>query len=143
MSSSSDFRAQAAEALLESACDAIILADAQGVIRLWNPGAERIFGYTPEEALGHSLDIIIPERLRERHWSGYKEVMRTHRTRYGSGDTLAVPAQRKDGEAISIEFTVAMCRDERGEIGAIVATIRDVTARFNEMRALRQAARRD
>src|SRR5215469_5540860 len=94
------------ETLVEEAADAVIFADAKGSIQFWNKGAERIFGFAQEEAIGRSLDIIVPENLRQRHWDGFGETIRSGRTRYGAGDLLAVPALRKDGARISIEFTV-------------------------------------
>ncbi len=125
-------------ALLGSAGDAIIAADAEGVIRFWNPGAERMFGYTAAEAVGQSLDLIIPEGLRKRHWEGYGEVMRTGKSRYGEGDVLAVPGQRKDGKRISLEFTILPLREPDGALNGMGAVLRDVTARFEELRALRK-----
>lgn len=127
--------------LVHEAGDAIILCDAQGTIQFWNRSAERIFGYTRRDALGQSLDIIIPENLRERHWRGYAEMMRTGRSKYGEGDTLAVPALRADGRRISIEFTVLPLRDAEGVIRGIAAILRDVTSRFEEMKALQQRLR--
>jgi PAS domain S-box-containing protein len=108
------------------------------VIRFWNGGAERIFGFGAAEAVGKSLDIIIPENLRARHWEGFNETMRTGNTRYGAGDILAVPARRQDGTRISIEFTVLPFRDDAGQMIGIAAILRDVTKRFEEMRALRR-----
>src|ERR1700680_3552576 len=93
---------QFAHRLVSGMSDAIIYADAEGVIRLWNRGATRIFGFTEAEALGRSLDIIIPERQRERHWQGYRATMRTGQTRYRDGQVLSVPAVRKDGARISV-----------------------------------------
>lgn len=117
--------------------DAIVIADPQGAITLWNPAAERLFGYTQEEALGQSLDLIIPERLRGRHWQGYDKTMATGSTRYGS-ELLKVPAVAKDGKAMSIAFTVALLKDGSGAVTGIVAVIRDETARFHEERALKK-----
>ena len=117
--------------------DAVIASDADGAITLWNPGAERIFGYTEAEALGKSLDLITPERLRARHWEGYNKSMATGTTKYGN-DLLRVPATHKDGRAMSIAFTVAMLFGADGKVGAVVAVIRDDTARFNDDRALRK-----
>jgi len=117
-------------ALVAAAGDAIIVADLGGMIRLWNPAAERVFGFTAGEALGRSLDLIIPERLRTRHWAGYREVMRTGRTRYGA-DVLRVPALRKDGQRISIAFTVALLQAD-GRVTGIAAIVRDETARWEE-----------
>jgi len=127
-----------AEALLASSADAILATDRDGIIRHWNPGAERIFGHSAAEAVGKSLDLIIPENLRTRHWEGYRHVMQTGRSRYGEGDLLAVPGLRKDGSRVSLEFTVAMVRDEAGEMVGVAAILRDVTARFEEMKALRK-----
>ena len=122
--------------LVAAVGDAIIASDASGAIVLWNPGAERMFGYTETEALGNSLDLITPERLRQRHWDGYHKSMETGTTKYGS-DLLRVPATHKDGRAMSIAFTVAMLFDDAHKVRAIVAVIRDDTSRFNDDRALR------
>jgi len=123
--------------LVQAAGDGIIVADPDGKIMLWNPAAERIFGFTEEDAVGHSLDLIIPERLRHRHWEGYQRVMRTGQTRYGS-EVLRVPALHKDGRTLSIAFTVALLHSENGETQAIAAIVRDETARWEEERALRR-----
>jgi PAS domain S-box-containing protein len=125
------------EQLVSAIGDAIIISDANGAITLWNPAAERMFGYTQAEAMGQSLDLIIPERLRGRHWEGYDKTMATGITRYGS-DLLKVPAVDKDGKAMSIAFTVALLHGPDGQISGIVATIRDETVRFQEERALRK-----
>jgi PAS domain S-box-containing protein len=123
--------------LVQAAGDAIIAADTDGKILLWNPAAERIFGFTAKDALGHSLDLIIPERLRHRHWEGYQRVMRTGQSRYGT-EVLRVPALHKDGRALSIAFTVALLHAGDGGIQAIAAIVRDETARWEEERALRR-----
>ncbi len=116
--------------IVEGSPDAVIFGGTGGIIRLWNAGAQTIFGFTAEEAIGQSMDIIIPERLRARHWEGYHKVMATGVSRYGSGEVLAVPAITKDGRTISIEFTIQMLKGPGGEILGPVATIRDVTKRF-------------
>src|SRR5579875_2275753 len=128
--------------LVRDAADAIIYADAKGLIGFWNKGAERIFGFSEPEALGRSLDIIIPENLRKRHWDGYDETMRTGKTRYGAGDLLAVPALRKDGSRISVEFTIVPFGGGDGRMVGIAAILRDVTKRFEEMKALRAELKR-
>jgi len=107
------------------------------MIRFWNHGAERIFGYTEGEVLGHSLDMIIPEALRKRHWDGYAETMRTGTTRYGAGDVLAVPAVRKDGTRVSIEFSILLFRSHEGHMLGAAAILRDVSKRFDETKTLR------
>jgi len=127
-----------ARALLGTSSDAIIAADKDGIVRFWNPGAERIFGYTSEDAIGQSLDIIIPERLRKRHWDGYQQVMQGGESRYGHGDILAVPSIRKDGAGISVEFTIVPLTDEAGLLTGVAAIMRDVTKRFEEVRALKR-----
>ncbi len=123
--------------LVAAVGDAIIASDASGAITLWNPGAARMFGYTEEEAIGQSLDLITPERLRNRHWEGYNKSMATGTTKYGN-DLLRVPAVHKDGRAMSIAFTVAMLFTPENKVGAIVAIIRDETVRFAEERALKK-----
>jgi PAS domain S-box-containing protein len=128
--------------IVDEAPDAIIFADRENVIRLWNLGAERIFGYTAAEALGQSLDLIIPERWRNRHWEAYRQVMRTGVTRYGQGELLAVPAQRKDGRRISIEFSVLLPRGAAGEIVGAVAIVRDVTERWEREKTLRESVKK-
>jgi PAS domain S-box-containing protein len=127
-------------AVLATEADAIIAADSEGIIRFWNPGAERIFGYSSSDALGQSLEIIIPERLRDRHWAGYRQVMASGTSRYGHGDVLAVPGVRKDGSRVSLEFTITVLRDDHGRMSGMAAILRDVTARFEELRRLRQKA---
>jgi PAS domain S-box-containing protein len=124
--------------LVRSAADAIIYADAEGRIRFWSASAERIFGFTASEASGQSLDLIIPQNLRERHWQGFNNTMRTGESRYGAGDTLSVPAIRKDGTRISVEFTITPFRDDSGRMVGIAAILRDVTTRFEQMRALQR-----
>ena len=119
--------------------DGVLLTDDQGAIRMWNAGCQRIFGFTAEEAIGQSLDIIIPENLRARHWEGYAETMRTGQSRYGNGDLLAVPALRKDGTRISVEFSILPFRNAGGRIVGIGAVMRDVTKKFEEMKALKKA----
>jgi len=123
--------------IVEGTQEAIIFADRDGVIRLWNAGAEAMFGYSTAEAIGQSLDLIIPERQRGRHWEGYHKVMATGVTRYGK-ELLAVPAVRKDGTRISLEFTVVLVCDEAGQLMGTAALIRDVTVRWQRERALKE-----
>jgi len=122
--------------LVDAAADGILWSDREGVVRLWNRGCEALFGWTAEEAVGRSLDLIIPERLRGRHWDGWAKVMETGVTRYGE-DVLAVPAVRKDGSQRSIEFTIALHRDAAGRVEGASAVIRDVTARWQKDKELR------
>jgi PAS domain S-box-containing protein len=127
--------------LVQAAGDAIIAADPEGRIVSWNPAAERIFGFTAQEALGQTLDLIIPERFRARHWDGYKQVMRTGQTKYGT-EVLRVPARHKDGRPLSIAFTVALLSRADGQTEAIAAIVRDETSRWNEERSMRERLRK-
>ena len=124
--------------LLATRSDAIVVADRDGIIRFWNPGAERIFGHSAEEAIGRSLDLIIPERLRERHWQGYRHTVATGQSRYGEGDLLSVPAQHKNGGTLSVEFTIVPLQDQQGAMVGMAAIMRDVTKRFAELRELKR-----
>jgi len=133
-----NFSELVAQAVLLTRSDAIIAADRDGIICFWNPGAERMFGHLSGEAIGRSLDLIIPERLRQRHWDGFRQTMETGRSRYGDGDLLSVPALRKDGTTISVEFTIVLLKSEPVGVRGIVAIMRDVTQRFEEMRQLRR-----
>lgn len=116
--------------------DGLIVCDAAGTITFWNAAATRIFGFTKTEAVGQSLDLIIPQRQRERHWDGYHKTMATGQTRYGA-DVLRVPAIHKEDKPLSIAFTVALLHGQGGEVSAIVAVVRDETARWSEERKLR------
>jgi PAS domain S-box-containing protein len=128
---------QLGTALLASSSDAIVATDREGHITFWNPGAERIFGFAANEAVGKSLDLIIPENLRARHWEGFHHVMQTGVSRYGDGDLLSVPGLAKGGRRISVEFTIVMLRDG-ADVAGTVAVMRDVTKRFEEVRELRR-----
>jgi len=115
---------------------AIIFGDREGVVRLWNAGAEAMFGWSADEAIGKSMDMIIPEKHRARHWEGYFHVMETGLTKYGHS-VLAVPALTKDGRRISIEFNVALLKDTDGRVLGAAASIQDVTARWERDKTLR------
>ncbi len=123
--------------IIEKSHDAILFADRNGIIDLWNSGAEAIFGHTEEEARGKSLDLIIPEKLRQRHWEGFHTVMKTGETRYGD-ELLKVPAIRKDGTRISVEFTIMLIRDAKDAIMGIAAIIRDVTERWMQEKDMKE-----
>jgi len=125
------------EALARSTGEAIVVVDPAGRIVFWNAAAERIFGHREAEALGASLDLIIPERYRQRHWHGFNTVMRTGVTRYGT-ELLRVPALHKEGRALSIAFTVCLLPGRAGKPAAIAAFIRDETARWQEEKELRR-----
>lgn len=126
--------------IVEGIGDAVMFSDRQGIIRFWNAAAERIFGYSVEEALGQSLDLIIPKNLRGRHWEGYYRVMESGSSRY-SVDLLSAPALRKDGSRISTEFSMALIRDDNGAMLGVAATIRDVSARWQREKELKERIR--
>jgi PAS domain S-box-containing protein len=123
--------------LVRDLADAVVIADREGRIRFWNAAATRIFGWSIEAATGKALDLIIPERLRARHWEGYQRVMESGHTKYGA-ELLEVPALHQDGHTISIAFTVTLLAapGERRPFG-IAAVIRDDTARRAELRQAR------
>jgi PAS domain S-box-containing protein len=125
------------EQLVQSMGDAVVVTDGAGAIVLWNAAATRMFGFSEQEALGQSLDIIIPERQRGRHWDGYMKTMSTGQTRYGTS-LLRVPALHKDGHTLSIAFTVLLLTGAQGQVEGVGAVIRDETARFQDERALRK-----
>ena len=124
-------------ALVEAVADALMVCDAKGLITLWNPAAQRMFGHTEAEALGQSLDMIIPQRQQQRHWDGYHQTMKTGVTKYGH-DLLKVPALHKDGHTLSIAFTVSLLHAADGSVSGIAAVVRDETARFAQERDSRK-----
>jgi PAS domain S-box-containing protein len=128
-----------ATAILRAGCDH--LRRPRWRDHVLDAAAERIFGFTEAHALGQSLDLIIPERFRARHWAGWRRVMASGHRRYSAGDLLSVPAVRQDEATISVEFTIHLLRDAGAELIGIAATLRDVTARYREIRELRQQLR--
>ena len=123
--------------LINDAPDAILIADREGVIRFWNSGAELIFGYTAAEAVGRSLDLIIPENLRKRHWDGFWRVMASGETNYKTG-LLSSPGVSKGGSRVSLEFSMVLLRDEAGAIQGCASIMRDVTERWNREKELKK-----
>ena len=122
--------------ILALAPDAIMFADREGIIRMWNLGAERIFGTPAEKALGQSLDLIIPEKLRERHWEGYHKTIATGETRYGT-KMLAVPSMHQNGTRLSTEFSIVMLRDDDDRPLGVAAILRDITERHQKENAMK------
>lgn len=125
------------KSIVEQTQFAVIFSDSGGIIRFWNAGAQAMFGYTAEEAVGQSLDMIVPERQRARHWEGYHKVMATGITKYGR-ELLAVPAMRKDGTRISVEFSIVLLRAASGEMLGAAAIMQDVTARWQQQKQLKE-----
>lgn len=114
--------------------------DVEGLIRYWSHGATRIFGFTADEALGESLDIIIPRPLRDRHWKGFQRAVRVGESRYAEGILLSTPASTKDGRKISIQFSIAMLRGSHDAVTGVAGYLRDVTTEFEEIKRLRSIA---
>ncbi|WP_245909118.1 PAS domain-containing protein [Mycobacterium neglectum] len=125
-----------ARAVVTNAAEAITVTDPDGIVRLWNDGATRMFGFSAADIVGQSLDLIIPEKLRDRHWKGYHQTMLTGYTRYGD-KMLSVPATHRDGRRLSIEFSVALLRDDADQIVGISAIMREISDRREAEKALR------
>ena len=123
--------------ILDGSPDAILICDSGGMVRYWNNAAERVFGFRVTEALGVSMNLIIPERLRPRHWAGWWAAMKTGTTRYDDGRLLAVPTLHKVGRQTSIEFSIQLVKDADGQIRWVVAINRDVTERFSREKDMR------
>ena len=119
--------------------EAIIFADLHGVIVVWNHGAETLFGFTAQEAVGQSVDLIVPEKMRQAHWAGFNKAI-------AHGDTLSTKGSRmtralqKSGEPLYVDMSFAMVRNAAGELTGSIAVARDATARFLAERAARQQA---
>ncbi len=125
------------ELLIEQSPDAVIFADSAGMIRIWNAAAERIFGFTKNDALGANLNIIIPERLRDAHWRGFERALAERTTKY-AGQALPTKAVRSDGSQIYVELTFAIVIDAKGDVLGALAHARDITKRFEKERADRK-----
>jgi PAS domain S-box-containing protein len=125
--------------ILEQMADAVIYANASGIIELWNAAAVSLFGYGPGEAIGQSLDLIIPAHLQERHWHGFRTAMDTGVTRL-EGCPTVTRAQHQSGNALYVEMTFALVEAPAVAPCGAVAVARDVTARVKQQRA---AARKD
>src|ERR1041384_3849698 len=127
----------AAPATVESAADAIVFADVEGVIRIWNAAAARLFGFAATEAIGQSLDLIVPEHLSAAHWSGFRSAMASGVTRL-SGRAAITRALHKNGTRLYVEMSFAVVLGSAGQVIGSVAVARDATARYEEERARRQ-----
>jgi PAS domain S-box-containing protein len=125
------------QSIVEQTQLAVIFGDHEGIIRYWNSGAEAMFGYAADEALGKSMDLIVPERQRALHWEGYHRVVSTGVTKYGR-QMLAVPAMRKDGTRISVEFTIILLQGPTGEMLGAAAIMLDVTARWQKQKEMKE-----
>lgn len=125
------------QTICEEAPDAILFADRQSVIRTWNKGAELMFGYSAEEVIGESLDLIIPENLRQRHNDGYAATMKSGHSKYGY-DLLSVPAVHKDGRRLFCDFSIVMVKDDEDKPLGVASIMRDTTAQKAREKELRE-----
>jgi PAS domain S-box-containing protein len=125
--------------IIEQATDAVIFADREGYIRIWNKGAESIFGYSADEALGQSLDIIIPEELRRPHWESYRKAVAAGKTRLGSR-VLVTRGLHRDGSRLYVDLSFAVIVGDAGLAEGALAIGRDVTERYLADKALRKHA---
>lgn len=123
-----------ADLVLAQTTDAVVYAGRDGRIAIWNAASEALFGFTAGEALGQSLDLIIPERLRAAHWSGFDAALASGRTRLAGRPSLT-RAVHKDGRKLYVEMTFALVKDDAGAVLGSVAIARDVTERVEKERA--------
>src|SRR5450759_3746021 len=122
------------QAIVEQAPDAIIFADREGAIRVWNHRAEAVFGYAAAEVLGNTLDLIIPERFRHAHWEGFRRAVDSGQTKYGDR-VLTTRSVHKDGSKLYVDLSFGLIRNEAGAIAGALAVGRDCTARHIERAA--------
>lgn len=125
------------QALIEDLADAVIFADREGRIQIWNAGAEAVFGYSPDEVLGHDLDVLIPERMRPVHWAGFHAAVQTGRMKHGR-EPMTTRSRHKDGSDLYVDLSFALVKDPTGDVLGAVAVARDITRRFQEEKQLRQ-----
>ena len=125
------------DAILAQMPDAFVFADRDGVIRIWNRGAELLFGFGAAEVLGGSLDVIVPERFRAAHWAGFQRAVASGRTREGDS-VRTTRALHKDGRKLYVDLSFGLVKDERGAVLGSVAMGRDCSARFLADKALRE-----
>lgn len=131
------FPEKLSQQIIDNAPDAILYVDDKGLIQHWNSGAERIFGYPACEAIGQSLDLIIPEKLRERHWDGYFKTMASGLSKYGT-ELLSVPSTHRDGQRLSIDFSIVMLKDSQGKVAGIAAIMRDMSDQRQKEKEMRE-----
>ncbi len=119
--------------------EALVFADLEGVIRAWNGGAEILFGFGADEAIGQSVDLIVPEKMRRAHWDGFNKAV-AHGDILSARGARITRALQKNGEALYVEMSFAMVYDAAGVMTGSVAVARDATARYLADRAARQTA---
>lgn len=125
-------------ALVEHLADAVIFADRDGLIQLWNPGAQAVFGYSSDEVLGRRLDVIVPERLRAGHWAAFDAAIETGKMKHGR-ESMTTRSMHKDGSDLYLDLSFALVKGTNGRVLGAVAVARDITKRF---RAEKESRRR-
>ncbi len=123
--------------VLECMSEALIFADPEGIIRIWNQGAEAVFGHAAADALGRSLDLIIPEPLRKAHWDGFYQAIRRGATLHGRR-SIVTRALHQSGRQLYVDMSFAIVKDQAGAITGSMAVARDATERHLEQKSLRQ-----
>jgi len=123
--------------ILRSMPEALIFCDLEGIIRVWNGGAEKVFGWSAAEAVGQSLDLIIPERMRKAHWDGFNQALARGGVKPGR-TSMITRSLHKSEEFIYVDMSFEMVRDEAGQMLGSLAVARDATKRFNDEKALRK-----
>ncbi len=103
--------------------DGLIWADREGIIRIWNQSAERFLGYRADEAIGQSLDLVLPEPCRGRHWAAFHRWMATGENRIEEPFGV-ISLIHRDGTTVRLESTFVRTRDERGETVGAGALVR-------------------
>ncbi len=122
--SSSDDSLEAFRLIVDQAPDAIIFADRQGIIQVWNNAARDMFGYAPDEVIGRSLDVIIPERLRQSHWHGFGDAIASGHTTHGRR-ALKTRATHKNGQKLYVSLAFSVIKDQAGKVIGALATARE------------------
>lgn len=128
------------QAVLEQAAEAIVFADREGRVQLWNRGAETLFGYPRDEAIGRSLDtLIIPEPYRRAHNEAFARAMATGQLR-AEAQVRTTRAVHKSGARLYLDISFSLVKDPAGAVVGSVAVGRDVTAAWLEKQAQRAKA---
>lgn len=125
------------QALVEHLADAVIFADREGLIRVWNAGAEAVFGYSAHEVRGRRLDVLIPERLRGAHWAAFDAAIETGLMKHGR-ESMTTRSIHKDGSDLYVDLSFALVKDGTGHALGSVAVARDITSRFRAEKESRQ-----
>lgn len=127
-----------ASGIVKAIPEAIIYADLEGRVRYWNRGAEEIFGFSADEAMGQSLDLIIPERMRQAHWDGYNKALKLGDTYSGRGSRVTRGLHKEEGRPLYVDMSFAIVKDNSGQVVGSLAVARDATERFTAEKEMRK-----